>query len=586
MAGFKMEERMVHNYEDSRKMTREIIQEINAICQDSQVRRLLPKEELDEIRSWTELLESSMDDRLKVVVAGDFKRGKSSLINALIGQETAVVNISPETITINQISYSDEPGAQAVLENGIRLRLYEQELSRKQLEQILKDSPQPIDHLEIYRSNPFLQHITLVDTPGLGDGSGNYEDKVADYLVHADIVIYVVSALSPFSAEEQRFLNAAVIPQNFSKMFVLVNMADALDDVESIERVKREVSKRTAVFNPNASVYAVSALDEFNRKTGGRRPNPELTDYLEEAYQEFEEAFLTDCILQKEMIKAERLEELCRRMTADIRKRIGRIAEVANLDEKKLKELEQHLMEEQLNIGIRIERAKKKIHQEIDEMRMESHVWIREFLERIRKEISNLDDALTGQQLQKYLGFYLADKLKEGTQACFQVHAERLKNSLTEKLHDYSDELIRMDHAGLSDVRIDMTDVSWTGVDNAVFVLTKFITPLSGIGYAIAGFMRQDKIKKSQKDQITPLLENFDELSENVYSQLDDIYREFAQQVGEIVEKNYRRDMESALQDVAHTKQLREEQELETEEVLQCVAFAEEVLERVSGKIR
>lgn len=585
MAEFVANERLIQNFEDSKIQIKEMIGEINAICQERQMRKLLSEKDMEGIKTWARTMEKALDEKLTVVIAGDFKRGKSSLINAIVGKETATVNVSPETVTINRITYREEPGAEAILASGKRLRLFEDELTRDKLEQIMENSPAPIEYIEIYRDNPFLKHITLVDTPGLSDGSHSYDEQVKDYLIHADIVIYVVSALSPLSADEQAFLNAAVIPQNLKKLFLVINMADTLDSKEDIERVKEEIVKRTMAFDHNASVFMISALDEFCRKNNKRRPNPFLAEYLEQNYEAFEEALLTDCILQKNLIKAGHLSSLEKQMIADIRARVNKIRDMASLDTQKLEEMELQLQEEQLNLGDKIEKAQKSVAVQIDEMRTEGRVWMHEYMERMRKEIETLQNVSNGTELQRYLQFYISDKIKEGFQACMHVHADKLKNVLEEKMASLADEMAVSTDVTLRNVYVGLADISWSKVDTAAYFINRYVSALGTVGYAIAGFIKQNKMAKSQKDIITPLLDDFDKIIQSVDEQVEEIYVSYKQTAREKIEESYRKYMEEALANVSHTKQIHEDKKMQEEELKQCLEFVDGALEKMEAMI-
>jgi GTPase SAR1 family protein len=60
---------------------------------------------------------------LSLAVVGDFKRGKSTLINALVGSEVVTTNVTPETVTINYIEHGTENKIEAVLEDGGKVDL-------------------------------------------------------------------------------------------------------------------------------------------------------------------------------------------------------------------------------------------------------------------------------------------------------------------------------------------------------------------------------------------------------------------------------------------------------------------------------
>src|SRR5690242_13772945 len=53
-------------------------------------------------------LHERLSSAFSIMIVGDFKRGKSTLINALVGQDVAPTDVAPETMSINRIEYADE----------------------------------------------------------------------------------------------------------------------------------------------------------------------------------------------------------------------------------------------------------------------------------------------------------------------------------------------------------------------------------------------------------------------------------------------------------------------------------------------
>nr|MDE6762814.1 dynamin family protein [Oscillospiraceae bacterium] len=84
---------------------------------------ILGDEFAEHLRDWDAAITKRRTEPFSLVVLGDFKRGKSTIINAILGKSIAPVNVAPETFTINSISYSETPNAEAVLKNGQRLSL-------------------------------------------------------------------------------------------------------------------------------------------------------------------------------------------------------------------------------------------------------------------------------------------------------------------------------------------------------------------------------------------------------------------------------------------------------------------------------
>ena len=69
-------------------------------------------------KSLKELQQDIDNDFFTVVVLGEFKRGKSTFINALLGNDLLPTDILPETAAINALIYNDKPEIEVVMQNG------------------------------------------------------------------------------------------------------------------------------------------------------------------------------------------------------------------------------------------------------------------------------------------------------------------------------------------------------------------------------------------------------------------------------------------------------------------------------------
>src|SRR5437764_6894 len=151
-------------------------------------------------------------------VVGETKRGKSSLVNALIG----VPNLSPvdaavATASYLEFSHSATHGARAYVpgqEDPVPLSLGD----LRDWGTVLGRIPEgvgPPRRIEVLHSAPLLQYLTLVDTPGVGGLDSLHAEIALDAVERATALLFVVDASSPFSQPELNFLIEASKRVNF-----------------------------------------------------------------------------------------------------------------------------------------------------------------------------------------------------------------------------------------------------------------------------------------------------------------------------------------------------------------------------------
>lgn len=204
-----------------------------------------------------ELLNALNSNEVRLVVIGEFSRGKSSLVNALLGisllrsaqQATTAINTFIRSLpkdrkdrfirvhyqgnkTSEEIAWTDEE----VLEQW-----------GTELDSTHADVRQQIDHIEVFTDHPLLKRgLTLIDTPGLQSVVKHHEAITRRAIAESHIALWVQSAAQlGGTATEWDFLSDT-IRQNFSKFITVVNMWDkVLDPIDDHE--KRKSPERLAL---------------------------------------------------------------------------------------------------------------------------------------------------------------------------------------------------------------------------------------------------------------------------------------------------------------------------------------------------
>ncbi len=477
------------------------------------------------LREWDAAITKRRTEAFSLVVLGDFKRGKSTIINAILGKSIAPVNVAPETFTINSISYSDTPKAEAVLKNGQRINLLADDLVREKLEKLMRAFPDTLDYIDIKDNAEILKEIRIVDTPGLSD-LDCLDKQVQDYLVNADAVIYVASALSPFSESEQFFLASHIRPLSFNKLYVLVNMIDAMNTKEDIEKIISRVSERCEAIMPNAFVYGVSGIDEYRRKIGLNRPDIKgFQEFYETEFLKFEMSLKREIILQKDIIRTQRVLTMLNLMIKDTAARIRMIYDMMAMDRKKLDDISQSIERECSTLATALESKKPKILLSITEMQQEAEQWMYGFFSKLREDILESRNTASPEDIDKHFYSYLVDKVGEAYRRCLDIHWGRLNSIIAQLGAELAKKLGIDSLAGETAVSADGK------ADNLNMLVTQSVMDAASGGNsdsfpdgAMTSF-RNILRKKRQTDIIDTALENYDDIRNNTLKDLKAAYK-------------------------------------------------------------
>jgi small GTP-binding protein len=178
---------------------------------------------------------------LLFVVVGEVKAGKSSLLNALFGQEFAKVDVLPATDRVYIFRHGEQ-------------------------EKSIEISPQLTER---YLPIPFLCDFNVVDTPGTNTMVAEHQTITEGFVPRADIVLFVFSVMNPWSQSAWDLLNFVQKKWLKNVVFVL-QQADLRErsEIEIIQRHLQDTAMQKLGFAP--PVFAVSARQALLARTTGR----------------------------------------------------------------------------------------------------------------------------------------------------------------------------------------------------------------------------------------------------------------------------------------------------------------------------
>ncbi len=214
-----------------------------------------------------DLLMRLADDRFNLMLVGRFSRGKSTLINAILGAAYLPTGILPLTSVITAVRYGSR--TQVVLHfNDSRLR---QEIPLDRLAEYVTQQSNPgnvknVSVAEIELPGELLRRgVYFVDSPGLGSAIAENTQTTERFFPEADAFVLITSFDSPLSDEENRALYK--IRETNKALFVIVNKQDTIGDDERkqvLDYVKSQLERFS--FQRSPQIFSVSARQAVEGK--------------------------------------------------------------------------------------------------------------------------------------------------------------------------------------------------------------------------------------------------------------------------------------------------------------------------------
>jgi GTPase SAR1 family protein len=260
---------------------------------------------MDFVTSLQLTLRDLVDNKFQLVVVGDFSRGKSTIINAILGQRLLPSGMRPITAVLTRIRRAERDSFRLIYQNGET-----KEITSEQFKDLVAPKDPPPDDekarkayeaqiaalttiglVEVDSASPFWpEGIDIVDTPGTNDLDVMREKITNDFVPSADSVIVVLSARMPLSRSELDFVRDRIVEADIAGIFFLINHADGLSENERL-KVIEYVREHLEPVVADPRVYLVcgkAALGHRIRAAGGEGKGAELMPFERTGFTEFE----------------------------------------------------------------------------------------------------------------------------------------------------------------------------------------------------------------------------------------------------------------------------------------------------------
>lgn len=501
-----------------------------------------------QLRPLIEMAEDIADDYYTIMVVGEFKHGKSTFVNALLGRDVMPRGVTPTTATINTVFHGDQQEVQVLKENGT-VEMYDSVDVLNQFTASQDFNSDEIKYIKLYmESNILKNRVVLIDTPGVNDLSDQRTEVTYQFLPRADVVIFMCSLTSPIKHSEQIFIEEQLLKSGIDRTMFAANFADSIDE-EELEEVVEFVERRleNIVGKKLAKVYPVSAKEAL---IGRVESDEEMVQYsgLLEIEKEIYRRIESGSRSQEKIIRfEERLDEIFKAIEREIETvKLASTKTIKQLDEEmkavdnwfsgiaKQEEVLQNYLferEEEINflVGKSLGHFGNKLIEDIDNQIFLFHgADIKGLVEKQIPYTTRIQFTKWIDQYETHIQqllFKLEKEVSHGLSRSFQKQVQ-VQTHQGEALQYQAEAPILNTKSGNANVKAGLI---FGGVGSVALVLgAPFFLPL----VAMAGLpLIQQKIAESQLENLKP------DLIREVHKQLDALLQDFGLHIKRYINK-------------------------------------------------
>ena len=223
---------------------------------------------------------SHTSEPLILVVMGSFSTGKSSFINALLGEEIAAVEEKPTTAVVTKFCYGQQDKLLLHFRDGKVQSATPQEFTRMTAvnnEEKLNEVHEKLDYVERQMPLEILKQVSIIDSPGLNDLKEKRSEATERFVSKADTVLWMFSVVQLATREEMAAMDR-LTPR--LKPIAVVNKMDLLDEEE--DNTQEFLAKARQTLNGRVQyVVGISAKYELEGKKENNTLKREIGNFTE-----------------------------------------------------------------------------------------------------------------------------------------------------------------------------------------------------------------------------------------------------------------------------------------------------------------
>jgi GTP-binding protein EngB required for normal cell division len=205
-----------------------------------------------------ELQEKIRTNTFNLVVVGQFKRGKTSLINALLGVDILPVAVVPLTSIVTIMTWGEALRIKVYFNNEKVSEIKPESLADYVTEKGNPKNVKGVHEVVLTYPSPYLKDgVRLIDTPGVGSIYQHNTDVAYQYLPKSDAALFLLSVDQPMGKAELDFLKD--VKEYSNKIFFLLNKADYLRENDLKESIEFSKNALCEAMGSEVKLFPVSA---------------------------------------------------------------------------------------------------------------------------------------------------------------------------------------------------------------------------------------------------------------------------------------------------------------------------------------
>lgn len=213
------------------------------------------------------LAERVREGRFHVAVVGQFKRGKSTLVNALVGDAVLPSGVVPVTAIVTVVRHGPRRLARVRLGDGGWREVDPSDLAAFVSEEGNPGNAKGVAGVEVFVPSPLLASgMCLVDTPGLGSVFAGGTAATRAFVPHVDAALVVLGADPPISEGELALVGE--VARHVRDLVFVLNKADRVSDAE--RREAKEFSERVLAGRLHRTAIPILEVSAADRLSGAR----------------------------------------------------------------------------------------------------------------------------------------------------------------------------------------------------------------------------------------------------------------------------------------------------------------------------